>query len=170
MKPFCFFIKNFIALVVFMLCSSQGADAQVRRGNTPKPVVDSIQTQFDLALISCKAVWLGNGIVNVEWTVRNDGRGKCPLTTKEGNNLVSYTVDATGDKNANANAGNWQQVQGSTLLEADSKELAPGETATGSFTFNTDGNKDLVSYRVSLDCGSNDQKRQNNVYVGLIGK
>ncbi len=170
MKPFCFFIKSVVALAFFSCCFAMDANAQTPRANKPKRTLDSVQVQFDLALVSCKTSWLGNGQVQVEWTVRNDGRGNCPLISKEGASLVTYTVDATGDKNANAQAGNWQQVQNSAPLESDSKQLAPGETATGSFTFNTDGNKDLVSYRVSLDCGGSDLKQQNNIYIGQIGK
>jgi hypothetical protein len=168
-------MKSLIALAFFTFCFAMESNAQAPRGNKPKLNVDSSRTQFDLALISCKTAWLGNGIVNVEWTVLNDSRAKCPLTDSNGNNLVAYTVDATVDKNANAQAGNWQQVQDSAPLQSDVKELAPGETATGSFTFDTKAGvwnheEQIVSYRVSLDCGSKDQKRQNNVYVGQIGR
>jgi hypothetical protein len=179
MKPSCFFMKSLIALALFSFCFAMESNAQAPRGNKPKLNVDSSRTQFDLALISCKTSWLGNGIVNVEWTVRNDGRGTCPLLDKEGQPLVSYTVDgSTSIKDGSSQAtggGSWSPVAEPASLDITSKDLAPGQTATGSFTFDTKSGvwnheEQVVSYRVSLNCGIGDLKQQNNVYVGQIGK
>ncbi|MCC6726303.1 MAG: hypothetical protein IT258_17480 [Saprospiraceae bacterium] len=170
MKTNRFFILSLMAAFAVLFFCSQ-ANAQSTRANLSKRDTENSRVQPDLALISCKTSWLGNGIVNVEWTVRNDGKGNCPLISKEGSSLVSYTVDGTGDKNANAQAGNWLKLQENTPLDAPTKELAPGDTATGNFTFDTEGKKELVSYRVSLEIDNGiDQKRENNVYVGQIGK
>ncbi len=177
MKTQPFFNHRLIAFAICTLCFAMAANAQSKgnngRGNANnngglKQEPGQINSA-DLALVSCKTWWTSDGQVQVEWTVRNDGKGACPLTD-QGNSLVTYTVDGTKDRNANANAGNWQQLQDSSPLICEKEQLKPGETATGTFTFESTKESGLVSYRVSLSCGNWDQKPQNNVYVGLIGK
>ncbi|MBK8565886.1 MAG: hypothetical protein IPN76_21720 [Saprospiraceae bacterium] len=134
----------------------------------------------DLALVSCTSKWLNKEQVSVTWTVRNDGTANCPLTGKNGESLVPLIIDGTSNKTADAAASNdWK-----SLLSPDEAiymkygDLRPGETATGSFVFKVNEGvwnheEQLVSYRVTLDTdniGTKELNKENNVYVGLVGK
>jgi hypothetical protein len=125
---------------------------------------------YDLALVSCVAVWGDKGTVTVTWTVRNDGQATCPLIGKREESLVSYIVDGSSEKSTAANANDWSRLADSSPLVCLKKELRPGDTATGSFTFNvSDQKKELVSYKVTLSsewAGCVDINKENNIYIG----
>ena len=53
------------------------------------------------------------------------------------------------------------------------KELRPGDTATGNFTFDSSGKTGLVCYRVTLNTertGVVEKNTTNNIYIGRIPK
>jgi CARDB len=133
----------------------------------------------DLALVSCTSKWLNKEQVSVTWTVRNDGTAICPLTGKNGEGLVSLNVDGTFSKTADAASNDWRSlVSPDEAIYMKYGDLRPGETATGSFVFKVNEGvwnheEQLVSYRVTLDTdniGTKELNKENNVYVGLVGK
>lgn len=70
-----------------------------------------------------------------------------------------------------ASGSDWVLLAESSPLIVQTKELRPGSTATGSFTFAGAIRESLVCYCVTLNTdniGSGDSNPANNIYIGVI--
>lgn len=164
-----------LLLAIFNLCIAQNAFSQNTTTGFKKESLKSDpatqQGTPDLALVSCAASWGAPGQVTITWTAQNKGTANCRLVGARGESLVSYIVEGSPKDKATASGSDWVLLAESSPLIVQTKELRPGATATGSFTFTGSTRESLVCYRVTLNTdniGSADSNPTNNIYIGLI--
>ncbi|MCC6726304.1 MAG: hypothetical protein IT258_17485 [Saprospiraceae bacterium] len=136
-----------------------------------------LSENVDIALVKCQTVKLSKDLIQVNFTLRNNGKTTCKLADDSGEHLVSFITDGSSSKTPTlASFGD-----GSVRLAPDGitikiTELKPGETTTGSFQFSVpvviNHEEQLVSYLVTLDTErlGTDLNISNNAICGLIGK
>ena len=171
-----FFKPSLIALAIFSLGTAQASFSQttiISQTNKEKTLNNGSRPQGspDLALVDCKAVWGAPGQVAITWTVRNIGKAVCQLEDIKGENLVSYIVEASKKDPSLSVASDWVQVSERSPLVSLIKDLRPGATATGNFTFESDSKEGFVCYRVTLNTeniGGVEINKENNIYIGRI--
>ncbi len=135
----------------------------------------SENVNLDIALVKCQTVQISRDLVQVNFTLRNNGKSTCKLADKNGDSLVNFSIDGSSNK-----APTLDSFDGSARLAPQGitikiTELGPGETATGSFTFDYgvwNHEEQLVSYLVTLDTErlGDDLNLGDNAVCGLVGK
>jgi hypothetical protein len=136
-----------------------------------------LSENVDIALVKCQTVKLNKELVQVNFTLRNNGKTACKLADENGESLVSFITDGSSNKTPSLNTFGDGAVRLSPEgITIKITELKPGEVATGSFTFNVpviiNHEEQLVSYLVTLGTEriGNDLNLGNNAICGLIGK
>lgn len=159
-------IHFFLPTLVLIALAFQKANAQ-----------RYLSENVDIALVKCQTVKLSKELVQVNFTLRNNGKTTCKLADENGESLISFITDGSNNKTPSLTAFG----DGSVRLTPDGiiikiTELKPGEVTTGSFTFNVpviiNHEEQLASYLVTLDTErlGNDLNLGNNAICGLIGK
>lgn len=136
-----------------------------------------LSENVDIALVKCQTVQISRDVVQVNFTLRNNGKAACKLADENGESLVGFITDGTSNKNPTlASFGDKATRLGTDGITIKITELKPGESTTGSFTFNVpvviNHEEQLVSYLVTLDTErlGTDTNAANNAVCGLIGK
>jgi hypothetical protein len=162
MKSIRFFIPTLL-LIAFAMQTS----------NAQRYLTENV----DIALVKCQTVQINRELVQVNFTLRNNGKTICKLADDNGEQLVNFITEGSSSKAPTlASFGD-----GSVRLSPDGitikiTELKPGESTTGSFQFSVpvviNHEEQLVSYLVTLDTErlGTDLNLSNNAICGLIGK
>jgi hypothetical protein len=162
MKSFRFFLPTLLLIAFAMQTSSAQR---------------YLSENVDIALVKCQTVKLSKDLVQVNFTLRNNGKTACKLADDSGESLLSFITEGSSSKTptlASFGDGSVRLVPDGITIKIT--ELKPGESTTGSFQFSVpvviNHEEQLVSYLVTLDTErlGTDLNLGNNAICGLIGK